>query len=317
MQRCFVKTTKLLYKDNNHWRFSSSEVPIENKLIDNFHRKHNYLRMSLTEKCNLRCTYCMPENGVNLTCNSDLLTLNERKSVISLFTNLGINKIRFTGGEPTISNQLTTLIKHSYDIGIKSIGITTNGIELGRNHKRIDELLLLGLNTINISLDTLDSLKYSQMTKRSESNFHHVMSCIHYFLSKLNDSANTPMKSNFKLKINFVMIRNINDNEIYDIINEFIIKNNYPIDIRFIELMPFDSNQWTNNKLMNYIEAINEINNNIKIKNNNQLQLIIQNNILNDKNDTTKWYNLIDKINGNPFLGRIGFITSMSRYYLI
>jgi molybdenum cofactor biosynthesis enzyme MoaA len=111
-------------------------------LHDTFGRFHDYLRISLTEKCNLRCTYGMPAEGVQLSARPQLATLTERKDLITIFAQLGVKKLRFTGGEPTISNQLTALIAHARDCGITQIGITSNGLLL---RERLKELVDAGI----------------------------------------------------------------------------------------------------------------------------------------------------------------------------
>jgi molybdenum cofactor biosynthesis enzyme MoaA len=97
-------------------------------LVDSFDRRHSYLRMSLTERCNLRCTYCMPLNGVELSSPEKLMSFEEQKRAITIFSTLGMTKIRFTGGEPTLNKNLPELIRHArLDSGVQSAGITTNG----------------------------------------------------------------------------------------------------------------------------------------------------------------------------------------------
>ena len=154
----------------------------KNALQDSFGRIHNYLRMSLTEKCNLRCVYCMPLEGVPLTPSEDQLTLEERKRTIQIFTRLGMNKIRFTGGEPTVSNQLQELITYSRaQSNIQSIGITTNAIIL---HRQLDDLVKAGLNSINISLDSLQPEVFEQITRRDKRNLYRVLSSVYESISQ-------------------------------------------------------------------------------------------------------------------------------------
>ena len=154
----------------------------KNALQDSFGRFHNYLRISLTEKCNLRCVYCMPMEGVPLTPKADHLSLEERKRSIRIFTQLGVTKIRFTGGEPTISNQLKELIGYSKaQSNIQSIGITTNAIIL---HKQLDDLIESGLTSVNISLDSLIPESFEQITRRDKKNLYRVLSSIYESISK-------------------------------------------------------------------------------------------------------------------------------------
>lgn len=264
-------------------------------LMDNFGRKHNYLRMSLTEKCNLRCVYCMPADGVILSPKSELLTFDERCRVISICSKVGINKIRFTGGEPTVSNQLLKLISHSSSncCNIKSIGITTNGILLGKNNALFDDLISAGLTSVNISLDTLTPKRFADISRRSESLFYTVLSFIHYAVSK----------PNIKVKLNCVLMKGINDDELHEFA---YMSKSMNIDCRFIEIMPFDGNEWSREKLMSYTEAISKINISPR------LFTLQRESVVDDPHDTTKWYRGISTADGSEFTGRVGFITSMT-----
>ena len=149
-------------------------------LIDTFGRQHFYLRISLTERCNLRCVYCMPKDGVNLTDMEQLLTVEEQKRIITIFTQLGVTKIRFTGGEPTLNKQLPELIRHasqalkttstdhndeSRSSSSGTIGMTTNGLVL---QHQLERLVDAGLTSVNISLDTLQPDKFATITRRDK-----------------------------------------------------------------------------------------------------------------------------------------------------
>lgn len=153
-------------------------------LTDTFQRSHNYLRISLTEKCNLRCVYCMPEHGIpvhQLTPRNDLLSLDERKQLLRVFAQLGITKLRFTGGEPTISNQLHELIHYSKSLNINFIGITTNGLLL---KQQLDDLTKAGLTSVNISMDSLQPQRFASITRRDESNLNRVLSAMYTAVAK-------------------------------------------------------------------------------------------------------------------------------------
>lgn len=219
---------------------NSSNSSDNHPLIDSFQRYHNYLRISLTEKCNLRCIYCMPIEGVKLTQSNLLLTLNERIKLINLFTSYGVNKIRFTGGEPTINKQLIDLIKHCNSIKtIKSIGITTNGLIL---KSQLDKLCEAGLTHVNISLDTLDPIKFEKISRRDKKGLAMILSSIYAALSK-----------NISVKLNCVLMRNINYSEIIDFVK---LTQEARVDVRFIEVMPFEDNHWDPQQLVPYYEAI-------------------------------------------------------------
>ena len=143
-------------------QISDKKSPI---LLDTHGRDHTYLRISLTERCNLRCSYCMPEEGVPLTPNTNLLQAEEIVKLVKLFVKNGVNKIRFTGGEPLVRKDCVDIIKEISQIdGLKKIGITTNGIVLAR---KLGALKAAGLNQLNISLDTLEEKKFQFITKRN------------------------------------------------------------------------------------------------------------------------------------------------------
>lgn len=130
--------------------------PFSSFLTDTFDRQHDYLRISITEKCNLRCLYCMPEEGISLSPKEHLLTVPEILYLSSLFVSQGVNKIRLTGGEPTVHPQILPLLKDIGSLrskGLKELAITTNGLTLAR---KLDSMVEAGVTGINLSLDTLD-----------------------------------------------------------------------------------------------------------------------------------------------------------------
>ncbi|KAJ3326287.1 Molybdenum cofactor synthesis protein 1 [Boothiomyces sp. JEL0866] len=256
---------------------SKSPLP----LTDLFNRQHTYLRISLTEKCNLRCTYCMPEEGVELTPKQNLLTFEEILRLGRIFVENGINKIRLTGGEPTIRKDLIDIVAGLNElkrIGLKKVGITTNGIALKRKLVPLKEA---GLDQINISLDTLDPLKFELMTRRR--GHETVLGAMRSALDLNFDSV----------KLNVVVINKVNQMEIIDFVN---MTKDLPIYIRFIEYMPFDGNKWNTEKFISYQDMLQLIRN-------------VHPDIMkemDDPNDTSKAY----RVPG--FKGKFGFITSMS-----
>lgn len=146
------------------WEDPSKESSPSDMLIDSFGRLHTYLRISLTERCNLRCQYCMPAEGVELTPSSQLLSPNEIVSLANLFVTSGVNKIRLTGGEPTIRKDIEDICLQLSSLkGLKTLAMTTNGITLARKLPKLKEF---GLNSINISLDTLVPAKFEFLTRR-------------------------------------------------------------------------------------------------------------------------------------------------------
>ncbi|WKY17235.1 hypothetical protein Q1695_001670 [Nippostrongylus brasiliensis] len=247
--------------------------------VDTHGRSHNYLRISLTEKCNLRCVYCMPEEGVTLSPTQKLLTADEIVRLVELFASHGVNKIRLTGGEPTIRSDLVDIVGKIRNVpGIEDIGITSNGIVLA---KKLRDLKDAGLTKVNISLDTLDARKFVVMTRRN--GFAKVMQCI--------DAAERLFP---KVKVNTVVMRNVNDNEVADFVE---MTKDRRLDIRFIEYMPFGGIHFSTKQFVDYKSLLNSLDDKYK----GQIRRLTD-----SPNDTTKAY----KIDG--FVGQFGFITSMS-----
>jgi cyclic pyranopterin phosphate synthase len=251
-------------------------------LTDSFGRFHNYLRISVTERCNLRCTYCMPEEGVQLTPNEKLLTTDELVRIVKVFSECGVSKIRFTGGEPTIRKDIIELTQKVGALpGIKNIAITSNGIVLAR---KLPQLVEAGLKLVNISLDTLVEDKFTKVARRA--GFKAVMNSINKALElKLHP-----------IKLNCVLMRGINDDEILDFVKW---TKTHPLEIRFIEYMPFDGNIWSDKKFMSYKDVIEIIK-----KSGYPLERDPD-----EPNHTSKTY----QVPGH--LGKIGFITSMSEHF--
>ncbi len=132
-------------------------------MYDKFNRRINYLRISITDKCNLRCTYCMPETGVKLLDHKDIITFEEIVEVVKYSVGMGIDKIRITGGEPLVRRGIVDLVKMIAEIpGVKDFGLTTNGIYLKKYAKGLKDA---GLKRVNVSLDTLDPKKYKEITR--------------------------------------------------------------------------------------------------------------------------------------------------------
>ncbi|KAI1308998.1 Molybdenum cofactor biosynthesis protein 1 [Halotydeus destructor] len=257
-------------------------------LYDSYKRKHDYLRISLTEKCNLRCQYCMPENGVKLSPQNNLLTADEVFKLSSLMVRkLGVNKIRLTGGEPMVRKDILDIIGHLNTLridGLKTIAMTTNALVL---HRHCGDLKRLGLNAVNISLDTLEPKKFEFITRRK--GYHLVRKGIDAALSA---GFSDPVK------LNCVVMRGLNDDEINDFVE---LTRTLPLDIRFIEYMPFDGNKWDTAKMITYKEMLDMIKS--KYPNLEPIQDGV------NFNDTSKPYRIPN------YAGQIGFITSMSQNF--
>ena len=194
------------------------------KITDIFGRKHDYLRISLTDRCNLRCTYCMPEDGITLRPKKEFMTSEEVIQIASTFVELGVKKIRLTGGEPLIKKDFNNIINQLSKLGVE-IFITTNGILL---HKYFQTLLKAGVKKINISLDTLNKHQFSLITRRDHFDL------VYQNIDKAIDLFD-------EVKLNVVLIKGKNDNEILDFIK---LTQQKKVNIRFIEYMPFDGNKW-------------------------------------------------------------------------
>lgn len=200
---------------------------------DRFGRNITYLRISVTDLCNLRCKYCMPESGVESLCHSDILSIEEIVEIVKVASKNGIKKIRLTGGEPLVRRGFINLCKQISKIDeIEDIAITTNGVYL---KEMADELFENKVRRINFSLDTLIKEKYNDITRRND--FDKTMESLFYAIKK-----------GFKVKINVVLIGGFNDDEIQDFVN---LANKYDLEVRFIELMQIgETANWSKDKFV-------------------------------------------------------------------
>jgi len=211
-----------------------------NILQDSHGRDHTYLRISLVERCNLRCFYCMPAEGVQLTPRSHIMTFEEIYTIAKTFVDHGVTKIRLTGGEPLIRKDIPLILEKLASLPVE-LSITTNAVII---HKFIDTLKLYGVNNINLSLDTLIKEKFKKITLRD--HFEIVYNNIFLLV-----------KEGFNVKINAVLMRGVNDDEIIDFIK---LTKDLPVSIRFIEFMPFDGNKWDLSKMVSYAEVMAYVN---------------------------------------------------------
>ncbi|MCF6465154.1 GTP 3',8-cyclase MoaA [Clostridium sp. Cult2] len=206
---------------------------------DSFGRNITYLRISVTDLCNLRCKYCMPEEGITKVHHKDILSVEEIEEIAKVFVKLGVNKIRLTGGEPLLRPGILDIVEKIGRLeGLKDFALTTNGILLKKYAK---ELKLRGINRVNISLDTLDENKYNNITRIGK--LKDVMEGI----EAAKEVGLTP------IKINTVLIGGFNDDEIEDMVR---LTEKEDIDVRFIELMPigeaikYESKYFISNELV-------------------------------------------------------------------
>ena len=206
---------------------------------DQFNRVHDYLRISLTDNCNLRCFYCMPDEEYDFTPPSRLMQANEIETLASIFVKLGVNKIRLTGGEPLVRKDAGNIILSLSKLPVK-LTLTTNGTRL---HEFIDELQQANVGSINISLDTLQSDKFQLITRRNQ-------------FDKVFDNIQLLIKTGLHVKVNVVVMKDLNDTEINDFIEW---TKDTPVHVRFIEFMPFSGNRWTSNRVFTWQQMLEVI----------------------------------------------------------
>ena len=233
---------------NNYAHQGSDVLRSRSKILDQYGREFNYLRLAVNEKCNLRCIYCMPEQGVQLLNKNKYLTKLEIKRIISLFAQMGISKIRFTGGEPLLREDISELTRYAKnECEISEVHLTTNGILL---NKYLDQLSKAGLSGINISLDSLKSERFKKITRRDK-------------LQQVLDNITLAQHSTIpSLKINVVFMRGFNDDELLDFVD--FTRSNH-LTVRFIELMPFDAHQiWKTGKFYKSEDIVNDLKDKVK-----------------------------------------------------
>ncbi|MCW3117030.1 MAG: cyclohydrolase subunit MoaA [Chitinophagaceae bacterium] len=208
-------------------------------IIDNYNRIHNYLRISLTDNCNLRCFYCMPEEDYVFTPASRLMQADEIEALGKTFVDLGVNKIRLTGGEPLVRKDAADIILRLAKLKV-NLTLTTNATRL---HEFADALKEANVHSLNISLDTLQSDKFTLITRRDQ-------------FKLVYDNIQMMVKNNFHVKVNMVVMKGLNENEIID----FVEWTKYePVHVRFIEFMPFTGNKWTSNKVFTWQQMLKVI----------------------------------------------------------
>lgn len=270
-----VASQKLIQPANSH------DNPAK-VLTDSFGRKHSYLRISLTERCNLRCVYCMPEEGVPLTPNEKLLSSDEIVHLATLFATFGVNKVRLTGGEPLVRKDTLDIVEKLSRIPqLETLGMTTNGLVLSR---KLADLKKAGLTHLNISLDTMVPAKFEFLARRKG-------------WQVVRKSIDQALEIGFQsLKINCVVMKGINEDELVDFVRLTELND---LEIRFIEYMPFDGNKWSTKKLVSFEDMLSIIKKDLPDLERCQ----------DEPNHTSK----IFRVPG--WMGRVGFITSMTEHF--
>ena len=215
------------------------------KLVDNFGRQMEYVRLAVTDRCNLRCQYCMPAQGIDIVPRQELLSYKEMYRLIRVLTELGVKKVRLTGGEPFVRKDFVSFLEMlSYNDLLDEINITTNGALISKYISKIEKLEKV--KTINLSIDSLEKDKFSKITRRD------VFSDVYQTFEILE-------KSSLDLKLNVVVQSGFNTDEIVDFVRLTKDKN---IIVRFIEEMPFNGKgqrdlqeNWTFKKILNEIKT--------------------------------------------------------------
>jgi len=214
------------------------------KLIDKYGRQITYLRLAVTDRCNLRCQYCMPEKGIDIVDRKELLSFKEMYRITRVLSELGVDKLRLTGGEPFVRKDFVKFLESlSFNENLKEINITTNGALIS-NH--IDELEQMKINAVNLSIDSLDRKKFFEITRRD-------------VFPKVIDTYNQLLKSRLQIKLNVVIQSGVNTDEIIDFIE---LTKKDQVSVRFIEEMPFNGKGlrqvkevWNYDKILNRINA--------------------------------------------------------------
>ena len=210
---------------------------------DRYGREITYLRLSVTDRCNLRCRYCMPEDGVCKKSHGDMLTEEEMLLAVEAAASLGVRKLRITGGEPLVKRNILSICEKAAAVpGIREVCLTTNGVLLPQYARALQEC---GVKRLNLSLDTLDPEKYAHMTRWGR-------------LDQALAGLDAALKAGFeKIKVNAVLIGGFNDDEIPALAE---LTRRYPLDVRFIELMPmYDSGAFAETAFLPCTEVLNQL----------------------------------------------------------
>ena len=244
-------------------------------LLDSFNRIHNYLRISLTDACNFRCHYCMPEENTPCIAKSRLMQPDEIEAISKVFVGLGVHKIRLTGGEPLARAEFSDILQRLAPLPVE-LTLTTNGALL---HRFFPLLQTCGVTSLNISMDSLQPEKFNKIVQRNQ--FDQVWMNLWAAAEK-----------GFSIKINVVAMAGINDGEILDFIS---LTKDVPLHVRFIEFMPFTGNQWEKDKVITAAQMLEGVCNEFDIVK-----------LKDEPHATARKYKVVG------FQGTFAFITTMS-----
>lgn len=247
----------------------------QNLLVDNFQRVHNYLRVSLTDACNFRCRYCVASFGESHHPTPNMMSAEEIEGIVRIFAEMGIDRVRFTGGEPLVRRDALDIFRRVGRLPPK-LSLTTNGFYLEKFLSCFEEI---GLRSINISLDTLHPAKFLQITRVDG-------------FTRVKNNIDALLRMNFHVKLNVVVMKGFNESELCDFI---AWTKEVPIQIRFIEFMPFKGNGWEKEKVFSLKQMLEEIGTKFAFEK-----------LPDNLNDTDKKY----KVKG--FQGSFGVISSVT-----
>lgn len=247
-------------------------------LQDQFQRKHDYLRISLTDSCNFRCSYCMPEEDIQSMPNAHLMQPDEIEAIAKKFVDLGVKKIRLTGGEPLVRKEFTDII-HSLSQLPVELTMTSNGVLID---KHLESLKAAGIRKVNISLDTLNKETFYKLTKRDQ-------------FEKVWENINLLLENNFRVKINVVALNGIIEKELLGFVQ---LTKDLPLHVRFIEFMPFAGNLWNKDKVLTAAKMLEMVK-----------EKFIFSKLKDAPNDTAKAFQAAGH------LGTFAFITTMSEHF--
>ncbi|MBK8981195.1 MAG: GTP 3',8-cyclase MoaA [Ignavibacteria bacterium] len=245
-------------------------------LTDSFGRVHNYLRISVTDRCNLKCVYCMPDEILSGSSENKNMSVSEIYEIAKVFSDLGINKIRITGGEPFVRKEIAAIFTNLSDLPV-TLAVSTNALLIDRH---IDLLKNCGVKNINVSLDTLNPEEFLSITKSNS-------------LEKIFSNIVLLIENEFRVKINFVVMKGVNENAVTEAAG---LTKNFGVEVRFIEYMPFKGNKWSAGKVYSHDEILDNIRSKYNIFK-----------LHDEQNDTSKKYG----ITGHA--GSIGIISTITK----
>jgi cyclic pyranopterin phosphate synthase len=249
-----------------------------NMLQDTFGRIHDYLRISLTDNCNFRCTYCMPVEEMVWMPSSRLMSKEEVLQMAQVFVGLGVKKIRLTGGEPLVRKEFPEILRGIAALPVETT-LTTNGVLI---HKHIESLKAAGVRSVNVSLDTLNREKFQKLTRRDQ-------------FDQVWDNILLLLNEGFRVKINAVALHGMIEEEICEFVSA---TEELPLHVRFIEFMPFSGNHWSSKQVVTAKQMLDLVR-----------AVYPVDKLVDQKHDTAKKYQV------PGFAGTFAFITTMSEHF--